>query len=669
MTVRKFSMALAVGAAAAALALAVGYVPLVDTLEWKLYDQRVRWSANPSKAHQDIVMVTIDENSVRVLEPFIGRWPWPRLVHANVIDFLAEAGAKAVVFDVLFTERDSRTGFDVGGTIWSGKESDGIFAESVKKAGNVVVLADATFEGRVGEAAPVATTPFEARPDLRLPYDELAKAARMIGHNYFVLDPDGPVRRAVTFVDQGGRLVPSLSCAGWMVAASFDLASAKAGGRGVVVGGQDIPLVTDVLPSFDHSQPRQTARRLLIDFRGPAVLDDGVSTVYKTYSYYKVFAARDEQLAKTPPSLSPALFRDKIVVIGTTAAGLHDVFAVPFSTGGKMPGPQIHASVIDQLLSSRFIEPVPRVLGGALVVGLAIITALLIELLPLRWAIPGALLLLSGVVALSFQAFTRGSWWPLAQPGIGWMFAVGGGLGYQYFIEGRDKRAVKKLFSRYLSPDVYALVLENPALAELGGKRREMSVLFSDIRGFTSMTEAGKPEAVVEQLNEYFSAMVNVLFEHKGTLDKFVGDMVMALFGAPLNDDEHADHAVQAALAMQDKLKELNVGWTARGMPEIHTGVGVNSGDMIAGTIGSDQVRSYTVIGDAVNLGSRIESLNKNYGTTVLISEFTVARLKHQYDLRALGEVVVKGKSKAVAIFEVKPLGAGGANQPQEDRA
>jgi adenylate cyclase len=671
MNLRKLWSALAMGAAATLVAWMAGYLPLVNMLEWKLYDQRVRWAADPAKARQDIVMVTIDEVSVRRFEQLVGRWPWPRLVHATVIDFLAAAGARTIVFDVLFTERDRRTGFDVEGTVWTGKESDDAFAESVAKAGNVVILADATFEGLVGDAksGPVGTSPFEARPDVLLPYPELAKAARLIGHNYFVVDPDGPVRRAVTFIDHKGRLMPSLSAAGWMVAASLDPSSAKAGGRGMVVGPHDIPLVTDVLPAFDRTQPRQTARRLLIDFRGPAVFADGRSTTYRQYSYRDVFNAAAEQSAGATPSVSPALFRDKIVVIGTTAAGLHDVFAVPFASGGKMPGPQIHASVIDQLLSSRFIEPVPRAFGATLVVATAFATALLIEFLPLRWAGPSVLLLLFSVIALAFQVFTRGAWWPLAQPVIGWITAVVGGLGYQYFVEGRDKRAVKRLFSRYLSPDVYALVLANPALAELGGKRREMTVLFSDIRGFTTMTERGQPEAIVEQLNTYFSAMVDVLFAHRGTLDKFVGDMVMALFGAPLADDEHADHAVQAALAMIAKLDELNVGWKAEGLPEIHIGVGVNSGEMIAGTIGSDQVRSYTVIGDAVNLGSRIESLNKQYGTSVLISENTVKRLKHQYDLRTLGDVVVKGKSQAVAIFEVRPPAEGGTDHSEEGRA
>jgi adenylate cyclase len=196
--------------------------------------------------------------------------------------------------------------------------------------------------------------------------------------------------------------------------------------------------------------------------------------------------------------------------------------------------------------------------------------------------------------------------------------------------------------------------MANPDLAELGGKRREMTVLFSDIRGFTSVTERGDPEALVAQLNEYFSRMVAIVFRHHGTVDKFVGDMVMALFGAPLDDTGHADHAVAAAVDMVRELGELNREWLARGLPQLDIGVGVNSGDMIAGNIGSSSIMSYTVIGDNVNLGSRLESLNKEYKTRIIISDATRTRLVTAYELRPLGDVVVKGKSKAVAIFEVK---------------
>jgi adenylate cyclase len=181
-----------------------------------------------------------------------------------------------------------------------------------------------------------------------------------------------------------------------------------------------------------------------------------------------------------------------------------------------------------------------------------------------------------------------------------------------------------------------------------------MTVLFSDIRGFTSVTERGDPEELVAQLNEYFSRMVAVVFRHHGTVDKFVGDMVMALFGAPLDDAAHAEHAVAAAVDMVRELGDLNRAWAAKGMAQLDIGVGVNSGDMIAGNIGSSSIMSYTVIGDNVNLGSRLESLNKEYKTRIIISDATRTRLESEYDIRPLGDVVVKGKSKAVAIYEIK---------------
>ena len=227
-------------------------------------------------------------------------------------------------------------------------------------------------------------------------------------------------------------------------------------------------------------------------------------------------------------------------------------------------------------------------------------------------------------------------------------------MGYQYFVEDREKRKMKLLFGRFVSKDVYTQLVNNPDMAKLGGARRDMTVLFSDIRGFTTLTEAGKPEDVVQMLNEYFTRMVEIVFRHQGTVDKFVGDMVMALFGAPLDDPDHADHAVSTALDMIDELHRLNAAWKAAGRTaNLDIGIGVNTGPMIAGNIGSNQIMSYTVIGDAVNLGSRLESLNKNYGTRIIISEETRSRLKGQYTFKPLGDVVVKGKTKPVAIFEV----------------
>jgi adenylate cyclase len=190
-------------------------------------------------------------------------------------------------------------------------------------------------------------------------------------------------------------------------------------------------------------------------------------------------------------------------------------------------------------------------------------------------------------------------------------------------------------------------------MAELGGRRREMTVLFSDIRGFTTMTEKGDAEQLVAQLNDYFSKMVEVVFRNQGTVDKFVGDMVMALFGAPVEDADHAEHALAAAVEMVGELGELNRKWLSEGKVQLDIGIGINSGEMIAGNIGSTSIMSYTVIGDNVNLGSRLESLNKDFHTRIIISDATRTRLRSAPELRPLGDVTVKGKSRAVSIFEV----------------
>jgi adenylate cyclase len=325
-----------------------------------------------------------------------------------------------------------------------------------------------------------------------------------------------------------------------------------------------------------------------------------------------------------------------------------------------MPGIQIHAAVADDILSNRFIRPasgwvrVVSVVAGALVVGAAA------ALLPAWWATLAAFAVMALMAWWATFLFTKGVWFNLTQPVLASWFALLGGVGYQYFFEDREKRRVKQLFGRYVSKDVYAVLMANPGLARLGGQRREMSVLFSDIRGFTTVTERGQPDEIVGMLNEYFSSMVDLVFKHGGTLDKFVGDMVMALYGAPLDDPDHADHAVQTALAMIAELGRLNARWKEQGrISGLDIGIGINTGPMIAGNIGSEAIMSYTVIGDAVNLGSRLESLNKEFGTRIIISDATRQRLKGDYEFRPLGDVVVKGKTHPVAIFEVVGPAAG----------
>jgi adenylate cyclase len=676
------------------LGLGLGRVPFMRGVEWKLYDVRMRQTVDPANAPKNIAIVEIDEDSIRDLEPLVGRWPWPRVLHARLIDYLTRAPARLIVYDVLFLEHDRQQSIDIGGVKMTGAESDQELVNATAKAGNVIYLGEATVPVdapadaddqkaggpvyRLGEA-------LAEGPRVTPPFKELAAVSLAIAHNRMVLDDDGPLRRVVPFLRQppasgppgapgaadaagaggtnGGRTVtpapdvPSLGVAAFLAASKIGPEQVRIDddASALMLGNRELALLRFPVPRFENETGAREARHALIRFRGPSVLAEGKTTTYRSYPFADLLLSEEQIAEGQTPRVDPAVFKDAIVFVGISAAALHDTFMTPLGNTGKTPGTQIHAAVTDQLLAARTIRPVAALPHAVVVFAGAWFVSVMILLLPMRYDAIGAAVPAVGVTWLGFWLFGRGWWLSLIEPYLAIGLATTGGLAWQYFVEGREKRQVKRLFSRYLSKDVYEEVLKNPSLAELGGSRRTMSVLFSDMRGFTALSERGQPEALVTQLNEYFTRMVEIVFEHRGTLDKFVGDMVMALFGAPLDDESHADHAVQTALAMAKGLEALNVKWAAEGRPTLGIGIGVNTGDMIAGTIGAETVRSYTVIGDAVNLGARLESLNKEYGTQIIISEFTVNSLKDKtrYNLRPLGQVTVKGKSVPVEIFEV----------------
>ncbi len=660
----------AFGALAGGLALLVGSSAFPRTVEMKLYDWRTRIAANARAAapDPDIVLVNIDDDSLKRMEPLVGRWPWPRLVHAALIDYLAAGGAKAVLYDVLFAEAD-RSKFMVGETEWTGEESDQALVDATARAGNVVHVAEAASAELVDPSKSVAARlddipsvnqPFtvspcvERRPQITPPFPLLAKAARAIGHSLVVYDADGPLRRIVPFVRVGREtehVIPSLPLAAMMIADGKEPESVGIRNDALVIGPRRVPLVTELVP--DYYGPASPACRALLPWRGPTRRSDGTPT-FPSYSFYSLFYSQQQVLEDVRPETPPDTFRGKTVIVGVAAEGLRDVFVTPFAEG-RMPGGEIHANAIDAWRAGRTLVPLPAWSSATVVVALSIAVGMT-GTFASAWITGGAAIVLALIyIWFNVRQFAAGTWWPLAIPLLAMLVAFVADLSWQYFVEGREKRKVKQLFSRYVSKSVYNQLLADPARARLGGTRRQMTVLFSDMRGFTALTEKRAPEDTVTQLNDYFTRMVAVLFEHQGTLDKFVGDMVMALFGAPLDDLDHAEHAVQTALAMVRALDVLNAEWASFGLPRLDIGIGINSGDMVAGNIGSQSIMSYTVIGDAVNLGARLESLNKEYGTRIIISDATRALLKGQYDIRPLGSVTVKGRSEPVAIFEVKP--------------
>ncbi len=626
--------------AAAGLAGALASLSFFQTLELKTLDYRFQLKAGTSTASPDIVIVEVDDASIKFLEPEVGRWPWPRNVYAVLIDFIRQAGTRLILFDLLLTEADKQN-----------PEADQDLGRATEEFGQVihaVYLEEQDLGDPDWDVVRKNSIPAQGSlPDyvgILLPTPAILKHPRALGHVAMRLDADGPWRRSLPLARFRDRAFPSLPIAGVMVLQGLRL-------KDVQVTSQEIRVGTVRAPLDEDS-------RLPIWFNGPP-------GAYRRYPFSHVFYSALQLQEGEKPTLDPSLFKGKIVLLGVTAAALHDLFTTPYSGSaatigdkrrifGKMPGVEVQANILDSLLHNRYLKRLPASSSAALVIAVACVSLGAALYLPLWSAILVLALIPAGYLAASLQAFERHLQTPVVAVILAWALAVAVGYVYQYWIEGGEKRRIKRIFSHYVSRDVFHELLNNPAAAALGGKRALATVLFSDLRGFTTLSEKTEPEALINQLNEYFSAMVEVVFEHRGTVDKFVGDMIMALFNVPLPDDNHADHAVRCAIAMQRRLEALNARWRTEGRCEFHSGVGINSGQMIVGNVGSESIRSYTVIGDQVNLGSRLESQCKEYKVEIIISEHVRALLRGSYPLKEIGNVIVKGKSEPVKIFQVE---------------
>ena len=657
---RKILAGLAIGLGSAAVVLLLGSAGWLETSELKTYDWRLRTLRTWKPAvHPDIVLVEINDATLRDLKELAGRWPWPRALSAILIDYLHRGRPKVIAVDVGFWEKEREGTYAFLGEDYSSARSDGELADAVKRAGNVILLADAVDPGLTsGEVAqtPWAAPPYklgpaiEERPVITLPFDSLAASAAGFGHNFLALDRDGPARRMLPFIRRGTRFMPSLGMAAGLFAGGYRAEEVTLDADAIRVRDRRIPLINvEVADAIDSSKTHDQ-QTMLINYRAPAQVRG--ARPYQTFEVRFLLQSEGQLRDGEKPAVDPAVFKDKVVFIGLTASGLLDAFPTPFGKG-LLPGIQLHASVADSLMSNLFIEPAPRWATPVAVVVTAIVVGLMAAALPFGIAAATAIALGVAWTGVSLWAFERGVWVAMTQPLVAMGLTLFVGTAYRYFIEDAEKRKVSKLFGRYVSRDVYKELMSDPAKAELGGARREMSVLFSDLRGFTGITEQGEPEALVRQLNEYFTRMVDIVFRNGGTVDKFVGDMVMALFGAPVDDVNHAEAAVATAVEMVRELSQLNQRWAAEGHVQLDIGIGVNSGDMIAGNIGSSAIMSYTVIGDNVNLGARLESLNKDYRSRIIISDATRSRLRTSYETRPLGSVVVKGKTRPVEIYEI----------------
>ncbi|MCP5145611.1 MAG: adenylate/guanylate cyclase domain-containing protein [Gammaproteobacteria bacterium] len=635
-------------------------IPIISRLENIAYDARLVLTM-PRTLDDRIVIVDIDEKSITAE----GRFPWGRNKMAKFVDQLfGEYEVGLVGFDILFAEADESSGLTVleslaqnelgGNTAYNSalaglRESldyDGTFANSLSKYPVVLGFSfDDDPQIRIG-ALPEPTFVrgffrgqnilFQQAPGYSGVLPRLIEATASAGHINPFVDTDGVVRRVPMLFEYDGAYYPSLalemvrraigvdSIEPRIEKVPFSFKANYAGLESLRIGNRNVPVDKYV--------------RTLVPYRGPM----------KSFPYV---SATDVIRGTADKSQ----LKGTIVLVGTSAQGLQDLRSTPVDP--VFPGVEVHANLIAGMLDGN-IKAQPEYALGAEVLFLLIFGIVMVLLAPaftpMGQTVLAASLIAGHLLVNMFFWVAADTVFPVVSGVLmlGSMFLLQ--MSWGYFVETRGKRQLTGLFGSYVPPELVEVMARDPESYSAEPENRELSVMFSDIRGFTTISEGLSAKELADLINEFLTPMTRVIHEHRGTIDKYMGDAIMAFWGAPLNDSAHARHAIEAGIGMQERLKELNKTFKSRGWPELRIGVGINSGTMSVGNMGSKFRMAYTVIGDAVNLGSRLEGLTKSYGVEMIVGEST-AEMAPEFAYRELDRVRVKGKDEPVAIFE--PLG------------
>jgi adenylate cyclase len=632
-------------------------------VEFTLYDQHFRLRG-PRGAHPQVVVVAIDEASLRS----VGRWPWSRSVQADLVRKLDAAGPAVIAFDVLLAEPEKSSVQEAAARIAerlrargapavavreaerAGAEPgpDSLLAKAIADSGRVILASNFLLRTSDPTAAPErrgapgksalgsfksyaqrGVAPPIAATSASLPIAPLLAAATSVGHVNMLAESDGSTRYEGLVIESNGYYYPSLALEAVRVAAGLDAFALKLDfGKAVLLGDITIPI--------------DARARVLVDYAGPPGTMLNISAV-------DILQGRGVERVK-----------DRIVFFGATAEGTYDLRVTPVSP--IFPGVEKHANVAANIIDGRFIVR-PKEIELVELAGIFALPLMLAFVLPLMRPVPSiafTLGLWAALFAGTHVAFRQGMWIPLVYPSLALAVTFVAITVYRFLTEERQRLWTKRAFQQYVSPEVVERIMRNPEALQFGGEVRTMTVLFSDIRDFTTITErhSHEPQLVVQMLREYLTSMTAIVLREGGTLDKYIGDAVMALFGAPVTYEDHALRGCRAALAMTKEVERLTEKWLAEGKEPFRIGLGVNTGNMVVGNLGSEQHFDYTVIGDEVNLGARLESLNKDYQTTthIIISEATAEAAKGSVEVRQLGEVKVKGKTRPVVIYELVGL-------------
>jgi adenylate cyclase len=384
--------------------------------------------------------------------------------------------------------------------------------------------------------------------------------------------------------------------------------------------------------------------RASLRFRGPPGTHEKFSAAAIIQSELMIREGRE-------PTLDPSTFKDCYVILGFTAPGLHDLRATPLSS--NYPGLEIHATALDNLLSGDFISPAPFWLAALVLLAFTLASGLIAVRLDKTWQIALCFALaLAAPALLGLLAYDWGLWWPVAAPFLAVLLTMLGVVVLKYATEGRDRRFIKQVFRHYLSPEVIERILADPSRLRLGGERRELSIYFSDLQGFTSISERMNSEELTRLLNDYLSEMTDIILDQGGTLDKYEGDAIIAFWNAPLDQTDHATRAVRAALLCQKALAKRQAEFAAKAGGPLKARIGLNTGTVVVGNLGSKSRFDYTVLGDAANLASRLEGANKIFGSAILVSHTTWEQTGGAFIGRELGSVRVVGRKEPVKVYE-----------------
>ena len=626
---------------------------ILNRVDGMFYDLRLNFSLTPRQFDDvSILILDIDERSLREQ----GRWPWSRVKVAELIEKLADAGVVVIAFDVLFGEPERNPVDSVApllstqlddeqlNSLKQALDADSKMAESLTYTDVVLSvlfhndhsIQDAPVTSFVkADVADSKTLSILSFEGFTANIPKLQQATPGTGFLNSAMDSDGFIRRASLLIEYNGQVYPSLALE---AARLYSLA-------------EEIPVKTtasaeqinhiDSIVINNKSVKTDAEGRLLIPYRGGQ----------RSFQYISATDILNDKL-------DMQAFDSSVVFVGSSAVGLADLRSTP--VGLQYPGVEVHANVLEALMHPEIIHYRPDwwEAGTLLFISLTglVLAVVLPMLSPIKMALVGStslLLTLAGNYLLWTEAQLA---LPVASSLLMILVITIYNITDGFFSEATQKKFIKSIFDQYVPPAHIDSMLEDPSALNLEGERKQMSVLFSDIRSFTSISEKLSAAELKQLLNRYFNPITESIFNHNGTIDKYVGDMVMAFWGAPLDDPKHAQNSILCAFEMLAITEHLRAEFKADGLPEVHVGVGINTGEMNVGDMGSEFRRAYTVLGDAVNLGSRLEGLTKFYGVELLVSEFTKADCP-DLNFRLIDKVRVKGKDKAVAIYEpINPL-------------